>query len=91
MLQTLEKSEKFQNEYNLFKEKIENIDNDKIKNDLNILLTKLLSEVRAIDNQHRSIYERRYQPSMTDDSRSKIIEIRKKISKTLDDWEKSKK
>ena len=91
MLATLEKSERFQKEYKMFKEKIEQIDHIPVRKNLTELLGKLVMEVRSLDSQHNSVFERKYQPSMTDDSRNKIAELRKKISKTLEDWERAKK
>jgi hypothetical protein len=89
MLPTLENSEKFKTEFNNFKEKISQITNESVKKDLNDKLVELLKNVRDVDNQHQDMFVRHQLPIGTIDSRDKILEIRKYITKRLTDWDRS--
>lgn len=88
---TLFKSKKFQEEYNTYKTVIEQIDNEKIKADLETLLSKLILEVRAVDQQHQELLATRKMPALTDDSKTRILEIRKQLDRRVRDWKESQK
>ena len=84
---SIEKSERFQNEYQNFAQRIKNISDLKIKTDLELELQKLLQEVRKLDSNHNNIMTQNTLSDMVDESRFYIAEIRKKIVKTLKDYE----
>jgi hypothetical protein len=89
MLPTLENSEKFKTEFNNFRERISQITNEPVKKDLNGKLTELLREVRAIDQQHHTMFMSKELPNMIPESRSKLTEVRNYIIAKLTDWDRS--
>jgi hypothetical protein len=89
MLPTLENSEKFKTEFNNFRERISQITNEPVKKDLNGKLTELLREVRAIDQQHHTMFMSKELPNMIPESRSKLTEVRNYIISKLTDWDRS--
>jgi hypothetical protein len=89
MLPTLENSEKFKTEFNSFRERISQITNEPVKKDLNGKLTELLREVRAIDQQHHTMFMSKELPNMIPESRSKLAEVRNYIIAKLTDWDRS--
>lgn len=85
----LEKSERFKEEINGYKKVIDQIPDINLKNELDDLVKKLIAEVRAIDIQHGELFAGKKLPTMVVDSRQKIVELRKKISKKVDSWKKT--
>ena len=90
MLPTLEKNERFQTEYNSFRTRIANIQNEKAKTELTGMLTNLLREVRMLDEQHLDIFTAKQIPSLVPEIRSRIQEIRQSLDRRLKDWEQSR-
>jgi predicted nuclease with TOPRIM domain len=80
----LANSERFKNEYNSFKEKINAIQNETAKKQLNGLLNQLVAEVRAIDRQHEDLSMSFKLSNNTTDHRSNLTDIRKKIIAMLE-------
>ena len=92
MLPTVENSERFKTEFNEFKTRIEAITNLKVKEEVGTMLTKLLREVRRIDEQHEDLLMRKQQmPGLAADTRNAITELRRSIKSKLDDWDRSNK
>ena len=89
MLPTIEKSEKFKNEFNDFKSRINKISNESLKKTLNDKLTNLLREVRSIDQSHENLLNANQISPLTLESRNKIKELRIFLSSRLTEWEKS--
>lgn len=79
----LSKNERFLNEYNTFKEKINNISDNTVKENLNKLLAQLVSEVKAIDRMHTDPSNLAQLSNTETDYRSNIIALRKKIHSAL--------
>lgn len=88
---TIEKSPVFQNEYQMWKTKISTMENEVLKKELEGLLHELLMNVRKIDSIHHSPDIKNNITSSAVDSRSKVSDIRKKLTKKITDWEKIKK
>jgi hypothetical protein len=82
---SLLQSEKFQNEYNLYREKISKISNEQIKEKAELLLKKLIAEVKAIDSQHQEMFTGNRPGSELADGRNKIAEARKHLERLLKD------
>jgi hypothetical protein len=78
MLPTLEQSERFQKEFREFNEKITQLTDVTLRNEMNNCLMQLLGEVRVVD-QHM------FDPKAVEvsQSREKIAALRKKLDKTL--------
>jgi hypothetical protein len=79
------KSERFQKEYMIYQERISKISNDHIKEKAEMLLKKLVAEVRTIDSQHIEMFTSNRSSSELSESRSKISEARKQLEKLLKD------
>jgi hypothetical protein len=91
MLPTIENSERFKTEYNNFKTRISDItDNDRLKSELSDKLNDLFKEVRYVDSQHMDVFMNKQLPSIVEDTRSKMLELRQSIDKSLSNYEKSK-
>ena len=78
MLPTLEKSERFQKEFREFNEKITQITDVTLRNDMNNCLMQLLGEVRNVDQ-----YMFDPKAVSASQSREKIAELRKKLDRAL--------
>jgi len=85
----LETSEKFKKEFEDYRERIEKISKESLKLELTGLLKEMLSKVRSIDVQHNQLFERKSLPTSVVDTRSNLLEIRRKIDKKLKDWERA--
>jgi hypothetical protein len=83
---TLLKSEKFQREYKEFQEKISSVTSTDVKKELEGLLSKLVSEVKSLDNQHQELANNKQFPMFASDARSNIVEIRRQLNRKLKDW-----
>jgi|688.fasta_scaffold05710_16 hypothetical protein len=83
---SLLKNERFQSEYRGWKTKIDGIEDNGIKTELQELLNKLVNEVRRLDNQHQELATSHHMPVGVNEIKSNITEIRKKILKKLRDY-----
>ena len=86
---SIEKSERFQNEYKMFRDKISNISDLRIKTELEHELTKLLQAVKNLDASHRNAITKNTLPDLIDSERQQIWEIRRRIDKTIRDYDKA--
>lgn len=86
---SLEHSERFQKEYTEFKERIDKVDNMRVRGELDNLMQSLINEVRKLDNEHKNVISKTSIPEVVTSSRQNLLQIRQKITKYLDDYEKS--
>ena len=87
----LSNSPRFKEDYNNLSNRIDKITNEKLQSELKKLLVQLVNEVRNIDKNHeRLLYDKKL-PDSTVDSKSKLLEIRRKIDKRLNDWNRIQK
>lgn len=82
---TLLKSERFQKEYKEFSDKINTVENEDLKNQLSGLLGNLVNEVKKLDSQHVDIMSSVTRPDVGD-IKTTILELRKTISRRLDEY-----
>jgi hypothetical protein len=82
----LSKNERFLNEYNTFKEKINNISDNVVKENLNKLLAQLVSEVKAIDRMHTDTSSILQLANNETNYRSNLTALRKKIHTALSNY-----
>ena len=83
---SLIKSSQFQIEYKDFFSKIQKIPDDHpVKQELTSMLNQLLQEVKSIDIQHQELTVMQNISSGVNDSKRKIIEIRRQLTKKLAD------
>jgi hypothetical protein len=85
---TLFKSERFQKEYKEFSNKIDTIENEDLKNQLYGLLGNLVNEVKKLDSQHLDITSSVARPDVGD-AKTTISELRKTITRRLEEHSKS--
>lgn len=83
---TLEQSNKFKKEFTTYQEKINKVNDDKIKLELKGYLQELLNAVRSIDMHHQELSMRKDLPSGVSDARTNIVSIRKKLDRKLEAW-----
>ena len=86
---SLEKSQRFQQEYQDFLSRTEKVDNLRVRGELDNLLQQLLRQVRIIDMEHKNVMSKTGIADTVSDSRTKLASIRKKIAKFLEDYERS--
>ena len=83
-------SEKFQTEYKNYKQQIDSITDLSIKNQLENFLAKLVSQVKALDEDHTEMILSK-RARLGDDNRDKITELRKILNRKLRDWSEAAK
>ena len=76
-------SDRFRNEYKQFQTQIESISDESAKKELSELLGKLVNEVRKLDSMHQELGMRPRLPTGSDETKSRIIELRKQIQTKL--------
>jgi len=80
----LTNNQRFQKEYDDFAKKISMITDEKVKNALNLLLKKLLEEVRQIDQKHEeAIRGTRLATDSLSAHRSSLSNLRQQIAKKI--------
>jgi hypothetical protein len=87
---SLLQSERFQQEYKQYQNKIEKITDLPTRNQAITLLKSLAAEVKKLDSQHQDMFAGNQIPMGLDDVRGNIISIRKKIDTLCKDWNSSK-
>lgn len=88
MLEIL-KSERFQEEYTLYQSRINKITNQEIKSQAEVLLKRLVNEVKKLDSQHQDMFSGNQLPTALGDVKGNISTLRKKIDTMVRDWERS--
>jgi hypothetical protein len=83
MLPKIERSERFQEEYKSFQDKINSVEDENYRAELSGLLKELVLSVRALDEQHTEITANQRFPVMINDLRDKVTDIRKTLTKKL--------
>jgi len=81
------KSEKFQNEYNDFKTRIDKVDDLRLKSTLENLLRQLETKVKRLDSQHSELIMSRQMKSLGNDIKDELLDLRKSLDKKLKDFE----
>jgi hypothetical protein len=84
----LEKNEIFKKEIEKFRKKADEIGHQDTKDKINNLVSKLIFEVRAIDQHHNDIIKGRGIPDNMSGSREKIMDLRKQLDRLTRDYNK---
>jgi hypothetical protein len=87
---SLLQSERFQQEYKQYQDKIDKITDLPTRNQAITLLKLLAAEVKKLDSQHQDMFSGNQIPIGLGDARSTIVDIRKKLEKLFKDWNNSK-
>jgi gas vesicle protein len=85
----LSQNKVFKQEYEHFQNKINMITDDKIKNELQDLLSRLAYNVKKIDDQHNEFTISNKLPTFMSDIRSEINDVRRKLMTRISDYEQS--
>lgn len=80
---SLEKNQKFIDEFNKFQSEIEMITDEVSKNELFKLLNNLRNKVRLFDKQHGELTLNNRLSAISVDTRQEIIQIRKTLHKRI--------
>jgi predicted nuclease with TOPRIM domain len=86
---SLLQSERFQTEYKMYNDRINNISDEQVQAQATTLLKSLINEVKKLDNQHQEMFSGNQLPTALGDVRSGVLTLRKKIDTILKDWERS--
>jgi hypothetical protein len=81
----LYKSEKFQKEYQEYMRQIEEIALPAVRQRAETLLANLVGEVKFLDRQHEEMFVTNKLPMRLGESKSKLMEIRRDLTKLLKD------
>jgi len=81
----LYKSEKFQKEYQEYMRQIEEISMPAVRQRAETLLANLVGEVKFLDRQHEEMFVTNKLPMRLGESKSKLMEIRRDLTKLLKD------
>lgn len=86
MIPTIQKSDRFQQDYKRYKTAIDNIKDPKFKLDAESMLNKLVNEVQSLDNMHTDIIMNKQVTSIGTEYRDRIISLRKQLDNRLRDF-----
>lgn len=81
----LQNNERFKKEFKEFSEKISMISDERLKNEINTLLLKMLAEAKSLDRQHEELFRGSKMASdAVSNHRSSLTTIRQQIAKKLE-------
>jgi hypothetical protein len=83
-------SERFQKDYRYYQSKIREVTNERVRKELSELLSKLIREVKDIDNQHEQMLVNRQLRANVDENRMRLVDIRKQLDRKIKDWDQIK-
>jgi hypothetical protein len=83
MSNLLQKSDRFQQDYQRYLDKIQQIPEGEFKQEANGLLNKLVVEVKKLDSMHIEMVITKQMPSIGSDMRQNILSIRQKLDNKL--------
>jgi hypothetical protein len=78
MISLLE-SETFKKEYQKYKNAIDILQDDKIREDAKLSLAKLVNEIKVLDSQNQEMFFSRNTPTRLDETKKKINNLRKEL------------
>jgi hypothetical protein len=84
MISLLE-SEHFKRDYDNYKTQINNLNRDDLKQRANELLNRLIGEIKMLDSQHQELFTTHKMPMRLEESKKKILDIRKELDRFLKD------
>jgi hypothetical protein len=82
---SLLKSEHFKRDYDNYKTQIDNLSRDELKQRANELLNRLIGEIKMLDSQHQELFTTHKMPMRLEESKKKILDIRKELDRFLKD------
>ncbi len=85
---SLLKSQRFQEEYNTYKDVANSVTDESIKRNIEGLLAKLVAEIKIVDSQHINILSNKTAVA-NNESKEKILGLRRQLDKIVRDWKES--
>lgn len=82
---SIEKSPTFQAEYNTFQQRINSVKDEKVKEELNVILKSLINTVREMDHYHSNINPNNRLPFQVNEIRDTLRKIREMLSVKLEE------
>lgn len=79
----LTKTQRFVDEYKKFESKIKEIENPEIKNEMKLLLKKLLEEAKKLDFSHQELSTGVKLPNDISETKNSLMQIRKSLHSKL--------
>ena len=91
MSNLLQKSSRFQEDCEKYRTAIDSMPDGAAKQESQQLLNKLISGIKTLDSMHMEMIYSRQLPTMGNDMKQDISNIRKKLETRLRDWSQSQK
>lgn len=87
MSNLLEKSVRFQQDYNRYQSVISKMPDGNLKQEVNQLLNNLVSEIKKLDHRHMEMINSRQMASVGTEIKQDITTIRKQLELKIKDWQ----
>jgi hypothetical protein len=87
---SLFESETFKKEYRRYREEIDTIPVEEVREKAKSLLAKLVSEIKFLDSQHQDLFSTHKVPMRLDETKKKIGSLRKDLERFLNDAKNTK-
>lgn len=87
MSNLLEKSVRFQEDYNRYQSVISKMPDGNLKQEVNQLLNNLVSEIKKLDHRHMEMINSRQMASVGTEIKQDITTIRKQLELKIKDWQ----
>ena len=91
MSNLLQKSSRFQEDYERYCAAIDTMPDSAVKQESQQLLNKLVAEIKKLDSMHMEMIYNRQLPTMGGEMKQDITSIRKKLETRLKDWSQAQK
>ena len=91
MSNLLQKSSRFQEDYERYCAAIDTMPDSAVKQESQQLLNKLVAEIKKLDSMHMEMIYNRQLPTMGGEMKQDITAIRKKLETRLRDWSQAQK
>jgi hypothetical protein len=91
MSNLLQKSSRFQEDYERYCAAIDTMPDGAVKQESQQLLNKLVAEIKKLDSMHMEMIYNRQLPTIGGEMKQDITAIRKKLETRLRDWSQAQK
>ena len=91
MSNLLQKSSRFQEDYERYCAAIDTMPDGAVKQESQQLLNKLVAEIKKLDSMHMEMIYNRQLPTMGGEMKQDITAVRKKLETRIRDWSQAQK
>jgi hypothetical protein len=91
MSNLLQRSSRFQEDREKYRTAIDSMPDGAAKQESQLLLNKLIAEIKKLDSMHMEMVYSRQLPTMGGEMKQDITAIRKKLETRLKDWSQAQK